>query len=79
MYQSRNELVICEPFCTLILTRFQKRGYDVMMMMFDINIKRTQARFKKNIETKKNVDMNFLHFVFGWMSNAFFWVCLSWP
>ena len=36
-----------------------------MMMMFDINIKRTQARFKKNIETKKNVDMNFLHFVFG--------------
>ena len=52
----------------------------MMYSLYDkINVKRIQARFKKYIHTKKCVDMNFLHFVGVWISNTFFWVCVSWP
>ena len=62
MYQIRNELVICEPLCTSLLTRFRKEF--MMCSLYDkINVKRIQARFKKYIHAKKCVDMNFLHFV----------------
>ena len=51
----------------------------MMYSLYDkINVKRIQARFKKYIHTKKCVDMNFLHFVGVWISNTFFWVCVSW-
>ena len=47
----------------------------MMCSLYDkINVKRIQARFKKYIHAKKCVDMNFLHFVGVWISNAFFWV-----
>ena len=51
MYQIRNELVICAQYLHLDYTCFKKRRYDVQLVG-QINMKKTQTRFKKNIHAR---------------------------